>query len=138
MRSAFIVPRPWKIIITSLPRSARKVFEMTDKIVVLSTCSNLEEGERLARLLVEERLAACVTVVPRARSFYRWKGAVEAADECLMAIKSSRGLFAELGAALGKAHSYELPEALAIPVLDGSANYLNWLGENLRAEEDLA
>jgi len=110
---------------------------MTDKIVVLSTCSNLEEGERLARLLVEERLAACVTVVPRARSFYRWKGAVEAADECLMAIKSSRGLFAELSAALGKAHSYELPEALAIPVLDGSAKYLNWLGENLRAEEDL-
>ena len=108
---------------------------MTDKIVVLSTCSNQEEGEKLARLLVEGRLAACVTVAPRVRSFYRWKGAVEAADECLLVIKSSRGLFAELNVALGAAHSYEVPEALAIPVLDGAANYLNWLGENLRPEE---
>jgi periplasmic divalent cation tolerance protein len=110
---------------------------MTDKIVVLSTCSNQEEGEKLARLLVEERLAACVNVFPRLRSFYRWKGAVEAADECLLVIKSSRGLFAELSLALATAHSYELPEALAIPVLDGTANYLSWLGENLRPEEDI-
>jgi periplasmic divalent cation tolerance protein len=110
---------------------------MTDKIVVLSTCSNLEEGEKLARLLVEERLAACVNVVPRVRSFYRWKGAVEAAEECLMVIKSSRGLFAELSLALARAHSYELPEALAVPVLEGTADYLRWLGENLRAKKDI-
>jgi periplasmic divalent cation tolerance protein len=109
---------------------------MTDKIVVLSTCSTEEEGEKLARLLVEARLAACVTVVPRARSYYRWKGVVEAADECLLVIKSSRELFAELSLALGAAHSYEVPEALALPILDGAANYLHWLGGNLRAEED--
>jgi periplasmic divalent cation tolerance protein len=111
---------------------------MTDKIVVLNTCSSQEEGERIARLLVEERLAACVNVVPRIRSFYRWKGAVEAAEECLLVIKSSRGLFARLSQALATAHSYELPEALAIPVLDGAADYLGWLGENLRPEEDIA
>ena len=109
---------------------------MTDKIVVLSTCSNQEEGEKLARLLVERRLAACVTLVPRVRSFYRWKGAVEAAEECLLVVKSSRELFAKLSLALGTAHSYELPEALALPVCEGAANYLRWLGENLRPEED--
>jgi len=110
---------------------------MTEKIVVLSTCSNEEEGGKLARLLVEERLAACVNVVPRVRSFYRWKGAVESAEECLLVIKSSRGLFAELSQALGTAHSYDLPEVLAIPVLDGAADYLRWLGENLRPEENI-
>lgn len=110
---------------------------MTEKIVVLSTCSNEEEGGKLARLLVEERLAACVNVVPRVRSFYRWKGAVESAEECLLVIKSSRGLFAQLSLALGTAHSYDLPEVLAIPVLDGAADYLRWLGENLRPEEDI-
>ena len=108
---------------------------MTDKIVVLSTCANQEEAERLARLLVDQRLAACVNVIPGLRSYYRWKGAVEAADECLLIVKSSRDLFASLTAALEKAHSYEVPEALAIPIVDGATNYLHWLGENLRSQD---
>jgi periplasmic divalent cation tolerance protein len=111
---------------------------MTDKIVVLSACANEEEGEKLARLLVEGRLAACVSVVPRVRSFYRWKGAVEASDECVLLIKSSRALLAELNLALEAAHSYELPEALAIPVCDGAANYLNWMAENLLPGKDIS
>ena len=69
---------------------------MTDKIVVLSTCAGEEEAERLARLLIEGRLAACVGIVPRVRSFYRWKGAVESSGECLLIVKSSRGLFDRL------------------------------------------
>ena len=105
---------------------------MTDKIVVFSTCAGLEDAERLARLLVDQRLAACVNVVPGVRSYYRWKGSVEAGDECLLIVKSSRGLFAALAAALEKAHSYEVPEAIAIPIVEGAANYLNWLGANLR------
>ena len=108
---------------------------MTDKIVVLSTCANEEEAERLARLLVEQRLAACVSVIPGMRSYYRWKGAVETSAECLVIVKSSRDLFASLTAVLEKAHSYEVPEALAIPIVDGAANYLNWLGANLRSQD---
>ena len=108
---------------------------MTDKIVVLSTCANQEEAERLARLLVDQRLAACVNVIPGIRSYYRWKGVVEAAGECLLIVKSSRDLFASLTAVLEKAHSYEVPEALAIPIVDGAANYLNWLGGNLRSQD---
>jgi periplasmic divalent cation tolerance protein len=105
---------------------------MTDNIVVLSTCPDEEDAARLARLLVEEKLAACVSVVPGVRSFYRWKGAVESAGECLLVIKSSRALFGELREAIEKAHSYEVPEVLALAVVDGAPNYLNWLGSSIR------
>jgi periplasmic divalent cation tolerance protein len=100
---------------------------MTDKIVVLSSCGSLEEAERLAQKLVEEHLAACVNVIAGARSFYRWKGSIEKAEECLLAIKTSRDLFERLRIVLETAHSYELPEILALPVVAGSPNYLSWL-----------
>lgn len=105
---------------------------MTDKIVVLNTCSSQEEAERLAELLIERKLAACVSIVPRVRSFYRWKGAVESAEEWLLLIKSSRPLFDQLRIELEKAHTYEVPELLALPVVAGSENYLEWLGSNLQ------
>jgi periplasmic divalent cation tolerance protein len=105
---------------------------MTDKIVVFSTCSSEEEAERLARLLVEARLAACVNVVPGARSYYRWQGAVESSAELLLVIKSTRERFEALREALEKAHSYEVPEIVALAVVDGSRNYLSWLEESVR------
>lgn len=108
---------------------------MTDKIVILSTCAGEEEGERLARALLDARLAACVSVIPGMRSFYHWKGAIESAGECLLLIKSSRHLFEPLRAALEKAHSYEVPELLALPVLEGAENYLAWMEANLRKPE---
>jgi len=111
---------------------------MTDKIVVLNTCGSEAEATRLARLLVDRNLAACVSVVPRLCSFYRWKGAVESAEEWLLLIKSSRPLFNELRAAIESAHSYEVPEVLAIPVVGGSAPYLDWLQANLKAEPQAA
>lgn len=104
---------------------------MTDKIVVLSTCATADEAERLARLLLDERLAACVSVVPAVRSFYRWKGAIESAEECLLLIKTSRKLFADLCETLRKAHSYEVPESLAVPIVEGSAAYLEWMEQHL-------
>lgn len=107
---------------------------MTDKIVILCTCASTEEAERLARLLVEQRLAACVNVVPAMRSFYRWQGALESAEECLLIVKSSRDLFAPLRAALEEAHSYEVPEVIALPVVDGAPAYLSWISANLRTE----
>ncbi len=106
---------------------------MTDKIVVFSTCSDEIEAVKLARKLVEARLAACVNIVPRVRSVYRWQGAMEEADEALLVIKSSRELFDELRRELVAAHSYELPEVISIPIVDGSGAYLEWLGQNLRS-----
>ena len=107
---------------------------MTDKIVILSTCANEEEAERLARALLDAHLAACVSIVPKVRSFYRWKRKVEDSAECLLLIKSARPLLARLCAALEKTHSYEVPEIVAMQIVDGSTNYLNWLQENLLQE----
>ena len=107
---------------------------MTDSIVILSTCESAEEGERIARALLADRLAACVNVLPGVRSFYRWKGRVEDSAECLLVIKSSRPLFGALRAAIEKAHSYEVPEVIALPIVDGAPNYLNWIHESLQPE----
>ena len=107
---------------------------MTDKIVILSTCGDRDDAERLARALVDARVAACVNVVPGVRSFYRWKGAVEDSAECLLVIKSSRPLFGELRALLEKAHPYDVPEIVALPIVDGAPGYLGWLDESLGTE----
>ena len=107
---------------------------MTDKIVVLSTCANREQAESVARHLVEQRLAACVNVLGEARSIYRWRGVVEQANECLLIIKSRRSLFDPLRAEIERLHSYEVPEALALAVVDGSPAYLEWLDQELMPE----
>jgi periplasmic divalent cation tolerance protein len=104
---------------------------MTDKIVVLSTCGSAEEARKLARALVESRLAACVNIVPAIESVYRWQGTVEAAEEVWLAIKTSRSLFDQVSAKIRELHSYELPEVIALAVEDGSPAYLNWLSESL-------
>lgn len=104
---------------------------MTDKIVVLCTCASPEEGERVARAIVEARLAACVNMIPSARSIYRWKGEIESAEECLLVIKSSRGQFDALRARIAELHSYEVPEVLALQVVDGAPDYLDWLSRSL-------
>ncbi len=109
---------------------------MTDKIVVFSACDSEEEAARLARHLVETHLAACVNIVPGARSFYRWKGAIEDTPEWLLIIKSRRDLFSALRTEIAKMHSYEVPEMLAIPVVEGAENYLVWMDRELAPEAE--
>jgi periplasmic divalent cation tolerance protein len=103
---------------------------MTDKIVVLSTCGSAEEAERIARALVEGRLAACVNILPGLRSIYRWEGAIEDAQECLLLIKTTRDQFERLEAEVRRLHSYEVPELLAVQVVAGPEDYLNWITES--------
>jgi len=110
---------------------------MTDKILVSATCGSAEEAQRLARLLVEERLAACVQVVPQVRSVYRWRGAVEESEEWLLLVKSRRDLFEDLRRRLRAAHSYELPEIIALAVVDGEPDYLAWVDSGLRPADSL-
>ena len=107
---------------------------MTDKIVVFSTCADAAEAEALAKRLVEKRLAACVSIVPQARSIYRWKGQVEDSAECLLIIKSRRGLFDRLSAEISNAHSYDVPEIIATSIVEGAPAYLRWLERELSHE----
>ncbi len=104
---------------------------VTDKIVVLTTCESEERARELARRLVEHRLAACVNILPGAHSVYRWhrdgKDAIEEAPEFVLIIKSRRDVFPQLRDAIGHLHSYEVPEVIALPVVDGSDAYLKWL-----------
>lgn len=104
---------------------------MTDKILVFTTCPSVEEARRLARLMVEERLAACAAITPGVESVYHWKGAIETAPEWQVTFKTKGTLFTALERALRAAHSYEVPEILAIPVMDGSAAYLAWMDDEL-------
>jgi periplasmic divalent cation tolerance protein len=115
---------------------------MTDKIVVFSTCASTEEAQRVARALVEKRLAACVNVIPGVRSMYHWKDAdgkeaIEDEEEVLLLIKTSRALLEELRTEIERLHSYEVPEVIALPVVDGSERYLSWMSRELAHKPSL-
>ena len=100
--------------------------------LVLTTAGTDEEAQRIARALVEDRLAACVSVAPKITSVYRWKGAVLTETEFLLLIKTRRELFARVLETVRRLHSYELPELLLVPLGGGEAGYLRWLAEGTR------
>ena len=105
---------------------------MTDKIVVMVTAASRRECRKIARHLVEAKLAACVNITPGIESIFRWKGKLANDKECLMLIKSTRQLFPEIKAAISKIHSYHTPEIIALPIVDGSRNYLQWVGDSVK------
>ena len=108
---------------------------MNDCIVVYVTVGSPEEGARLARTLVEERLAACVSRVRPIQSVYRWQGNVEQSEEELLIIKTQRNLFGRLKDRVQQLHSYLVPEIIALPILEGSEKYLKWLQEQVGGDE---
>ena len=109
---------------------------MTDKIVVLTACDSEKQAENLARHLVDRRLAACINILPKVRSIYRWEENIEDTTEWLLLIKSRRDLFAPLCAEIQKLHTYEVPETIALQIVDGSEIYLDWLGAQLMNPAD--
>lgn len=104
---------------------------MTDKRIVLTTTGSREEAQQIARALVEARLAACVNIAGPIESVFRWKGQVESASEYLLLVKTTAALFPRVRDAIRQAHSYELPECVALPVDEGSADYLKWMEESV-------
>ena len=101
---------------------------MTDKLVVLVTCANRSEAARLARALVERRAAACVNILPgQVQSIYRWKGKIKEAREVLLLIKSSRKTYPALRTLVQRLHSYDVPEIIALPIVEGPRDYLKWM-----------
>lgn len=98
--------------------------------IVLSTAGSEEEGARIAKSLLDRKLCACVNLVPKIRSLYRWEGAVQDDAEVLLIMKTTRENLQPLSDHLAEIHSYDVPEVLAITVDQGSASYLEWLAES--------
>jgi periplasmic divalent cation tolerance protein len=106
---------------------------MTNKrIVILSTAGSEDQARRIARHLVDERLAACVNIIPRIESIYRWQDKVESSAEWLLLIKTTGEKSPAVRDAIQALHSYELPECITISIEDGSAAYLGWIDQSVR------
>lgn len=111
------------------------IVPVSDIRVILSTAGSPEEGERIARTLIDQHLAACVNIVPKLTSVYRWEGRIETASEVLLLIKTSAILVDRAEAALRSAHPYQVPEALVFSPESGHADYIAWLLESVRPAE---
>ena len=108
---------------------------MTEILVVLVTVGNSEEAAKIAQTLVQEKLVACVNIIPQIRSIYRWKGEVCDDQELLLMMKTQAALFPTLQKRIRALHSYEVPEIVGFPLLVGSPDYLNWVLENTTEEK---
>lgn len=103
-----------------------------EEIVIYVTCASQEEAEKIARSLVEQKLAACANILPKVTSIFSWKGETCNETECMMILKSRLPLFEKLSATIKKLHGYEVPEIIALPIIAGSEDYLKWLYENTK------
>lgn len=104
---------------------------MTDQRIVLTTAGSEEEARKIAHHLIQARLAACVNIVPRITSVYRWKDAVEESAEWLLIIKTTAAAFVPVRLAISELHSYDLPECICLIIEDGSTNYVQWITDSV-------
>ncbi len=104
---------------------------MTEYIQVMTTVETEKDAQKIAELVVEKRLAGCVQITGPMTSVYQWQGKIEKAGEYLLLIKSRRDLFSALEREISTNHPYEVPEILALPIVDGAKSYLDWLSGEL-------
>ena len=102
-------------------------------LLVLTTCGSEEEAARIAEALVIEHAAACCNIVPGVHSLFFWQGKLENERETLVMIKTTAGAFPRVREIISKLHSYEIPEIIALPIIDNSASYLNWVSEQIHS-----
>ncbi len=105
-------------------------------LLIFTNAPNVEVAEQLAYLLVEQRLAACVNILPSMRSVYRWEGQIEAASEVAMQIKTTSARYAEVETAIRDAHPYAVPEIIATPIVAGLPAYLEWIAQETSKERN--
>ena len=100
---------------------------MSAHIVVLATTGSIEEGQNIAQTLVEEHLAACVNILSQVHSIYRWEGQIQNDQETLLIVKTTAEHLERLSLRIRQLHSYEVPEIIALPVVAGAQEYLDWI-----------
>ena len=108
---------------------------MNDYIICLTTCG-LQDANRIATALVEQRLAACVNIIKHVSSIYRWKGKIESDTESLLIIKTRKEMVQRMESGLKEIHPYETPEFVAINIASGAAEYLSWITASLEPQDD--
>jgi len=101
-------------------------------IVVLITAADKKEAKKIAGGLINQRLAACVNIVDKVNSLFWWRGKVDRAEEALLIVKSKRSAFKRIVQAVKRLHSYEVPEIIALPIIEGEKKYLEWLNDSVR------
>lgn len=100
-----------------------------EAILVLITCATQEEAKMIARAVVEQRLAACVNVIPHVRSLFSWENKLSEEEEVLLVVKTRRPRFRALALSVKALHSYRVPEIIALPIVEGSSSYLRWIDD---------
>jgi periplasmic divalent cation tolerance protein len=103
-----------------------------DYIIILVTCKDKSEAEKITQSLLEQRLIACGNIVSPVTSFFNWLGKIDKAEECLIVLKSRLDLFVQVADQVKSLHSYEVPEVLALPIVEGSKAYLDWMNAVLK------
>ena len=106
---------------------------MTEYIQVLTTVAHKADAEKIAEVLVEKRIGACVQIIGPLTSYFNWQGKLDTAQEYLCLIKSRDDLFSELEKVIKSVHPYEVPEIIATPIVNGGKEYLNWMAAELEA-----
>jgi periplasmic divalent cation tolerance protein len=104
---------------------------VSDCVVAFVATSDLAEAKKIAEKVVEEKLAACVNIIPTVHSVYRWQGAIESATESKLIIKTTRQMVGSLTETIRRLHSYDVCEVTVLPIISGNVDYLNWVRENV-------
>ncbi len=105
---------------------------MSNYIIIYITTASVNEAKKIGRALVEERLAACSNIISPIRSIYSWQGKICDDKEALMILKTRKQLFKQIVKRVEKLHSYDVPEIIAMPIIEGSSKYLSWLNEETK------
>ena len=106
---------------------------MTDYIQVMTTTDNKESSQKIAKMVIEKRLAACAQIIGPVISTYWWNDDINEDEEWLLVMKTVRDLYSDLEKTILNGHPYEVPEILAVPVIDGNKSYLEWLGREVKS-----
>ena len=106
--------------------------EESARVVILITTSTDEEAHKIANMLLTQRKIACVNIVPRVNSLFWWQGKIDSAQESLLIIKTKASLLDEIVTSVKEIHSYEVPEIIALPIMGGNQDYLNWIDKEVK------